>query len=466
MSRQIALQVRFVVWSLAAVGLAANWPLTAAGAEPEFQVAVFQADVTPRLGHPLLGSHCGPAKSIDDPLFAHGFVLLGSGKPIVLTAVDWCEIRNDAYERWRSVLAEAAGTTIDRVVFSSVHQHDAPLADLEAERLLEQQLAPGKLVDLEFHEYCVQKVAGALRESLKSPRKVTQLGLGQAKVEGVASNRRVVMPDGKASFPRMSATRNPELRALPDGTIDPWLKTLSLWDGDQAIVAISSYSTHPMSYYGNGEVSSDFVGLARARRQKDDAAVHQIYLSGCSGDITAGKYNDGSHENRAVLTEKMYQGMVKAWEATKRVPLTQVECRAVPLLLPHRETPGLTEEDLRKQLTDASKPFYPRVLAAMGLSSRKRNSAGHQLDVQAIDFGAAQMVLLPGESFVAYQLMAQKLRPDSFVMAIGYGESSPGYIPTDEAFREGYFQQHGWCWVANGAEPRIAEALRKVLNAK
>ena len=64
---------------------------------------------------------------------------------------------------------------------------------------------------------------------------MTHLGIGQAKVERVASNRRYLGPDGKPRFNRISATRDPKIRAQPEGTIDPWLKTLSFWDGDQPV---------------------------------------------------------------------------------------------------------------------------------------------------------------------------------------------------------------------------------------
>src|SRR3954471_23554654 len=107
-----------------ALGLAAcaGGPLPAD--EPAFRLATFAAEVTVPLGHPLMGGGILPAKTVEDPLFAHGLVLLGAGEPVVLAAVDWCEIRNDAHDRWRTVLAEAAGTTPPRVLLSSVHQHD------------------------------------------------------------------------------------------------------------------------------------------------------------------------------------------------------------------------------------------------------------------------------------------------------------------------------------------------------
>src|SRR5260370_18926780 len=121
----------------------------------------------------------------------------------------------------------------------------------------------------------------------------------------------------------MSATRDADLRAFPEGTVDPFLKTLSFWDGDQPVAALSAYATHPMSYYAKGEVSADFVGLARKRRQADEPKALQVYCSGCSGNVTAGKYNDGSTENRPILAERVGVAMNAAWKTTELKPLPQ-----------------------------------------------------------------------------------------------------------------------------------------------
>jgi hypothetical protein len=97
----------------------------------------------------------------------------------------------------------------------------------------------------------------------------------------------------------------------------------------------------------------------------------------------------------------------------------------------------------------------------MGLSSRQRVATGQKIDVPCVDLGGAQIVLLPGESFVGFQLTAQQLRPDSFVMAIGYGECWTGYIPTDAAFDDGF--ENSWLWVGPGSEERLDAALQRVL---
>jgi hypothetical protein len=427
------------------------------------KLATFTAEVTPPLGHALMGGGIAPAAKVDDPLFAHGLILLGAGEPLVLCAVDWCEIRNDAYDRWRGLIANAVGTAPERVLVAALHQHDTPIADLEAQRILERTGRAGSVCDLEFHEKAVRRVADAAREALANARAVTHVGTGQGKVEKVASNRRYLSPDGKPLFGRTSATRDAFAREQPEGTIDPWLKTISFWDGDRPLAAIHCYATHPMSYYGKGGVSADFVGLARNRRQADDPKVFQVYLSGCSGNVTAGKYNDGSADNRPVLADRIYQGMVAAWKDTKQHALTYVRFRNVPFRLEPRNHAGFTVPDLAQRLKTDKRPFG-QCLAALGLSWRKRADADLKLDLPVIDLGAAQLLLLPGESYVEYQLLAQKLRPDSLVMAVGYGESATGYVPTEKHFEEGDGNLADWCWVAPGCERALTAAVRAALE--
>ena len=431
--------------------------------EPKFSLATFRVDVTCPIGHPLLGRRQGVAKQIADPLYAHGWVLLGVGDPIVLVAVDWCELRNDAYDRWREVLAEAAGTSPERILLCSVHQHDAPLADLGAEKLLARFGMSGEMFDVDFFEQTGQRIAAGLYESLSNARTITHLGLGQSKVQNIASNRRVVLADGTVTFRRGSNGAGDRLnREAADGLIDPWLKTISFWDQDNLVTALSAYATHPMSYYGGGEVSADFVGMARERRRRDDTSVQQIYVSGCSGDVTAGKYNDASRANRAVLADRLYQGMTAAWKVTGRVPLEHVAFRSTKLDLEFRKSEHFSAEAMRRILENEQAGRKERVAAAMGLSTRQRLSDGHKIDVPCLDLGPAQIVLLPGEAFVGYQLFAKTLRPDSFVMSIGYSECWPGYLPTEAAFEDN-FDGH-WLWVAPGAEARIQDALRKVMS--
>jgi hypothetical protein len=436
----------------------------ARSADSRLTVATFSEEISPPIGHPCMAGGIPPAKEIIDPLFATGFVLEGAGDPIAVVALDWCEVRNDAHDRWREALAEAVGTRRERVLVSSVHQHDAPVADLAAQRLLDGAKAKGAICDLEFHERTVRKVAKAARAAMARSRRVTHVGTGQAKVERVASNRRYPSPGGQIRFDRTTATRDPAARAAPEGLIDPYLKTLSLWDGDdRPVLALSAYATHPMSFYGRGGVSADFVGLARKLRQAEEPRTFQVYVSGCSGNVTAGKYNDGNPENRVELAKRVHEAIREAWKNTTKQPIATCEFRSTPLRLAVRSGKGFTEEDLTRRLREDPKPFG-QCLAALGLSWRKRVAADRPIDVCAIDFGGPAFVLLPAEAYVEYQLMAQGVRPKGFVVTAGHGECGPGYIPTEQAWRENDSNLADWCWVDPGCEEKMRRAITEVLK--
>jgi hypothetical protein len=184
-----------------------------------------------------------------------------------------------------------------------------------------------------------------------------------------------------------------------------------------------------MSHYGKGEISADFPGLARRKRQFETPAIKQIYATGCSGNIVAGKYNTGSPEQRAVLAQRLYAGMKAAWADTKRHPVKRFDLRVVSLRLEPRDDAGFTVHDLEHKLAVESDPFR-QCLAAMGLSWRR------PIQIPAIDFGVAQLLLLPGEAYVEYQLAAQQMLPDSFVCVAGYGDGATGYIATEKHFAE------------------------------
>src|SRR5437588_2215446 len=145
--------------------------------------------------------------------------------------------------------AQAAGRTGERGAGHCPPQHDAPGCDFQADDVLKKFGLGGKLFDPVFARKAIADVAAAVRASLKKPLAVTHIGIGKAKVEQVASNRRVMGPDGKVKYVRYSATKDDKIRAEPEGLIDPYVQLLSFWNDDKLLVSITYYATHPQSYY-------------------------------------------------------------------------------------------------------------------------------------------------------------------------------------------------------------------------
>ncbi len=77
---------------------------------------------------------------------------------------------------------------------------------------------------------------------------MTHIARGQAKVVEVAANRRILGDNGKVSAQRGRIVGNscadPALRALPEGVIDPYLKTVAFYAGERKLAACHYYACH------------------------------------------------------------------------------------------------------------------------------------------------------------------------------------------------------------------------------
>jgi len=421
---------------LAAVGnvsLATDAAATPDATNPSLRVATFDVDATPPIGSMM--AYDPVTNHWDLGLRARGIVLLGAGEPIVLCAVDWIGIANGGHDAFRDELAKAAGTLPQRVAAHALHQHDSPDCDFSAEQILKEAGLDTRQFDGGFQRDLLSRLSGALRESLPRAQPITHLGLGKARVEKVASNRRILGPDGKVRDTRWTATTDPKVRAEPEGVIDPMVSLVSFWNGERPVAVLSYYATHPQSYYRTGIPNPDFPGLARFLRQLAVPEALHVHFDGAGGNIGAGKYNDGSPTNRLILAQRLADGMRRAWEDTKRQPIaiSDVGWRIESVALPPAK--NLSVEKLEAQLAARETGFNASRLAWL-----RRCRDGHKIDITCLTVGSARILHLPGELFVEYQLAAKAARPDLFVAVAAYGDYAPWYIGTAIAYEQGGYE--------------------------
>jgi hypothetical protein len=426
------------------------------------QLASFRFDVTPPSGHPLCGGWIKPVEAIDDPLEAIGIILMGNGPPIVLCAVDWTGLLNDAHLAWRSVLARACGTTTDRVAVHCVHQHNAPFACVESQQVVAAQGDLPHIIDLDFFHDCLQRAAAAVRRAVSSAQSVTHVAHGSSRVDRVASNRRVdIRPDGTVGAMRGSSCKDERLRALPEGLIDPILRTVAFYNGDSVLAACHYYATHPMSYYGNGRVSSDFVGLARKRRQSESPDTTEIYFTGCAGNIAAGKYNDGSAEMRSVLADRIHEAMAAAEGALKPEPIGDIQWKTCPVLLPPLR--NATIDQLAAEVSNRELAVVARNRPTYRLTWMRRAARRIPIVVSSLHVNRIVLLHLPAEAFVEYQLGAQEAAANRFVATAAYGDGGPWYLPTEKAYPEGGYEV-SVAFCDPEADAILTDAIRTVIS--
>jgi hypothetical protein len=321
------------------------------------------------------------------------------------------------------------------------------------------------LFDEKFARVAIARTASAVREALGRLEPVTHIGAGRGTVEKVASTRRCLGPDGKVEYVRYTACRDPKWIAYPEGTIDPEAKCVAFFDGERPLAVMTYYATHPQSYYGKGRVSVDFPGLARAQREKELPGPLHIHFNGAGGNVGAGKYNDGSPANRAALAGRLAAGFAEAWNSLEKFPVddAQVQWETRDVALP--AAPHLSEESLLATIDNPQAVELERLVAVRHLAWLRRCEAGHRISLSRLRLGNVDLLHLPGELFVEYQLAAQALRPQSLVCVAAYGDYGPGYIGLAKSYAEGgYETSYRASRVAPGVETVLMKAIGELMK--
>ncbi|MBI0400357.1 alpha/beta hydrolase [Cyclobacterium marinum] len=434
-------------------------PFKGLAQEKGLTLALFDVDATPPIGSLLAYD---PLEKKDDlGLRAKGVIISGSGLPIVICAIDWIGIANESQDAFKSRLAKAASTLPSRVAVHTLHQHDAPISDWGAEKILKDAGLDPKAYESSFDKVLLDNLEEAIKNALKDPKPITHIGKGKGIVEKVASNRRIIGADGHVAYTRTSATKDKKIRDFPEGLIDPEVSLVSFWNGEEPLAVFSYYAVHPQSYYLTKIANPDFPGIARYMRQLDVPEAMHVHFNGAGANVTAGKYNDGAKINRKILAERLAKGMKDAWENTVKTKITykDVYWQQEPILLPPKENLPKIAQEMRTQnarwLTNN----------VQKLAWYNRHALGKKIEISCLTIADVKILHLPGELFVEYQLAAKAERKDLFVTMAAYGDYGPFYIGPSSAYSEGGYEV-GTSPVTEAAEPIIMGAIKKMLHRK
>jgi len=426
-------------------------PLSTAWAQA--RVASFRVDATPPLGQPLIWVK--PVERVEDPLWAKGVVIEQGAERYVLCALDWCGISGSTEEALRVSLAKGAGTSPAKVALHTVHQHTAPYVDGDAFAVLAAFPNPPLRTSAAFLEELGRRLGEAAKQARGRLEPFDRVGTGEARIERVASIRRLPAPGGKVATRYSSSGKDPAMAAAPEGPVDPMLRTVTLAAGGRPLVRLHYYATHPQTFCCEGTVTADFVGTAREQLERREG-VPQIYFTGAAGDVTVGKYNDGSREARAGLAQRLLAGMQASSAATRLEPAGKLVWRSVETALPVR--PASRAGFAKAKHANDDQRY--RAAIQVAFAERRR-----PLGFRSLEIGRVSILHLPGEPMLEFQKFAQKLQPGRFVAVAGYGDLQPGYICTDRAHEEGGYEPSATN-AAPGAEAVFKKTIRQLLGIR
>lgn len=420
--------------------------MAAVVAREPVRAASFRADVTPALGEPLIW--VDPASEILDPLWAKGVVIDGPAGRVAICAVDWCGLGGWAYRKFRDRLAGAVRSDPSRVAVQTVHQHTAPYIEGGGYELMARLGKPPLMMSRRFLEDVTGRVAAAAAEAVKRLQPVEAIGVSSFGLDRVGSARRL-MVYGKLQTRFSTGGKDRKMAELPEGEIDTRLRTVSLIGGGKPFVRLHYYASHPQTFCCNGQVSADFVGAAREKVEQEEG-VPQIYFTGCAGDVTVGKYNDGGAEARGGLAKRLAAGMRASNRSTRVTAAGGMMWKTAEFRLPPRPGPMPEWPPARVEKMSGAE-IYRRAIQAAFPQRRE------PLTVSMLRLGDVRIVHLPGEPLLEFQRHAGE------AIVAGYGDIAPGYLCPDKAFEEGGYEPSA----SNGGpgtEAAVKQAMAKVLS--
>jgi len=432
-----------------------------------FRAGARESRITPPVGVSMAGyaARKGPAVGVHDDLHVGALVLDDGVKKVAILAADLIGVEKDLVSSVRKSIGERTGMDVNDILLCASHTHSGPVTG-------------GEEVDRDWLKSLQERMVDTALQAFEE-RVEAKLGVGQGRVEGIGANRR----DPKR------------------GIIDNSVGVIRV-DNTQGkpMAVLMNYTCHATVLdWGNLLISADYPGYAKGIVKEalgDEAVV--MFANGACGDINPGGYSadisaiggfiPGRTFRRAkrlgkILGKEVLR-VVKEIETHSPVNLSVMTER---VHLPLRELPKPLEAEEKVK----EKEELVRRLKRQGASDKEITSAkiaavyakielGHakkaallpkgeiEAELQAIALDDTLLMSLPGEIFVQIGLDIKRGSRFNHTFVIGYANGSIGYVPTEEALREGGYEVTASEFGLEGVEKLEEAALNLVkrMNAR
>ncbi len=343
-----------------------------------------------------------PVKRVDELTLRCRGSRLGSGKPIVVCAVDWIGIANEGQDAFRDALAEAAGTTRRRV---AVHPSTSttPRAAISPPSGSSRKWAR-RITAASKGRFTARVIQ---RRGRRPPRGNPQGGNGNALRVGRGRSREIRLepPDQgtRRPHPRHPLYRHERPRPPhePEGVIDPQVCRCS-----RSGMATGRWRCPTTPAIRKATTAPAFP--APIFPVSPDSSAGRRCPKPCTCTSTAGGNLGGQVQRRRQGkphgTGDAAGRMKQAFLATEKQPLAPPMSAGRPSRCVCRwRAPGQGETHGSGTKTEPARRHIAKLDQLAGSSAR----SGHAIDIACLRVGQARVVHMPGELFVEYQLAAK-----------------------------------------------------------
>ena len=399
-----------------------------------FLVGAGMAEITPPLEVGLLMSSVerrwAPFVGTRLPLHARALVVQNRTSRMALVSLELLGLTEEAVGgmesfRRRIVAAVGGGIAEPQLLLASVHTHSAP--DTLALTDLHHTAAFRQWVDL-----LVERIAAAIATGLASARPCS-FGMARTSAPGLGIHRRIKTTQGILLSHPMPA---PEITISRDGAVDHSVHVGAFTDSaGHPVGLLVNAACHPVHEMCRPEVSPDYPGIASVALERHYPGCTTLFFNGAAGNVNPPTVSAGpaAAEQHGLRLAELVSDLV-----------------------------GELEPVGGDDLSIAWRPVH---LPARSLNGHQGAAFIHTR-IAAARIAQVGIALLPGEPFAETGLAIREASPFPLTFVIGYAEGSVGYMPTDEAFREGGYETGPGAWskLAPGSEGLVRRTALELLE--
>ncbi|MCP5559387.1 MAG: hypothetical protein H7A55_16695 [Verrucomicrobiaceae bacterium] len=415
---------------------------------PSIKAGFAYRDITPDIGAEQPGGY-GKSyhKTFHDACKVRAAVFDDGTKKVAIIGLDALVVPQKVVTDARAIIAKETGIPPEAVMVGASHSHSSgPVGMVQPGEFddasdLVKRLAyeESSCADLGYLLRVTREIANAVKAANNSLAP-TLVGYGFGTEDKVAFNRRLRMKNGQSwSHP---GAGNPDIVEYA-GPIDPQVGVIGSWSLEGELMGvIVNFSCHATT--NPGGISANWIHyLEQTIQGALDSKAPVVFMQGACGDVT--QVDNLSPYRRPAPTEwaQLVGGRVGA-EAV-RVLLSMprggeaaVDFRQKVLPIPRR-APSAAKIAKANEIVAAGRPTgdttdYLFAKETLMLEYLVKTRPVVDVEVQAIQVGAAVFASNPAEYFVQYGLDIKKGSHFPFTFPVELANGFVGYVPTEEAF--------------------------------
>jgi len=358
-------------------------------------------------------------------------------------------------------IAENLGVPKENVMVSTTHNHTAP-----------SYTKTGNANINLFLEAYYLKIETAIKEAL-ADMSVCTVKTGVTTTENYAFVRRYIMQDG--SFGGTHVDNPCTVYKDYETKIDDTMQVIRFCREDKKDVLMVNWQAHPSTARSLDptKISADYVDMFR-KRSEEKYDVHFAFFQGASGNIvTSSKIKSDQIFSNYMqlgrgLAERLEDALSNMSDAS--VGEIKINTKNVDMEVNHTTDHLLAKAKEVKNTTDTAKQKslcelygFQSKYEASAIINRAKYGEKETMSLTTIAFGDLAFVSAPFEMFDTTGMYIKENSPYKMTFVLSCTNGSFGYVPSENAFKNGGYEVYTSRFVKGTAE-KAAGVLLELLG--